>query len=81
LQHLRGGFDLDADEAWAGERVKGIEVGGVEDDVVAFAVAEGFADAEAVAGGGEGEGQFGNFAAAESGELSRSGQNGTDWTG
>jgi hypothetical protein len=28
----------------------------VEDDVVAFAVAEGFGDAEAVAGGGEREG-------------------------
>jgi hypothetical protein len=31
-------------------------VRGVEDDVVAFAFAEGFGDAEALAGGGQGEG-------------------------
>ncbi len=41
----------------------------VEDDVVAVAVAEGFGDAEAVAGGGECEGKFGDFAAAFGGEF------------
>ncbi len=69
VQHLRGGLHLDADQAWAGLRARGIEVGGVEDDVVAFAVAEGFGDAEAVAGGGEGEGEFGDLSAAFGGEF------------
>jgi hypothetical protein len=32
------------------------DVGGIEDDVVAVTVAEGFGDTEALAGGGEGEG-------------------------
>ena len=41
----------------------------IEDDVVAVAVAEGFGDAEAVAGGGECEGEFGDFAAAFGGEF------------
>jgi len=52
-------------------------VRGVEDDVVAFAVAEGFGDAEAVAGGGEGEGEFGNLAAAFGGEFALEGSLGT----
>ncbi len=70
--HLGGGFDLDADEAGT---EAGVEVGGeraevgrvaamaVEDEVVAFAVAVGAGDAEAVAGGGESEGEFGNLSA------------------
>ncbi len=41
----------------------------IEDDVVAVAVAEGFGDAEAAAGGGECEGEFGDFAAAFGGEF------------
>jgi len=71
--HLSGRFDLDADEAGTGEWAGGIEVGGVEDDVVAFAVAEGFGDAEAVAGGGEGEGEFGDLATAFGGEFALEG--------
>ena len=41
----------------------------IEDDVVAVAVAEGFGDTEAVAGGGQGEGEFGDLAAAFGGEF------------
>jgi len=52
VRHLCGGLDLDADEARAGLWVGGIEVRGVEDDVVAFAVTEGFGDGEATTGGG-----------------------------
>ncbi len=73
LEKMRGGLDLDADEAGTGEGAGGNEVGGVEDDVVAFAVAEGFGDAEAVAGGGEGEGEFGDLAAALGGEFTLEG--------
>ena len=73
LEKMRGGLDLDADEAGTGEGVGGTEVGGVEDDVVAFAVAEGFGDAEAVAGGGEGEGEFRDLAAAFGGEFALEG--------
>ncbi len=40
------------------------EVAGVEDEVVAFAVAVGFGDAEAKAGGDEEEDEFGELAAA-----------------
>jgi hypothetical protein len=40
------------------------EIAGVEDDVVAFAVAEGASYAEAEAGGFEDEGEFGEFSAA-----------------
>lgn len=85
VEQLGGGFDLDADEAGARAVEKqvprlgslspgfggdnGCEMGGVEDDVVAFAVAEGLGDAEAVAGGGEGEGEFGDFSAAFGGEF------------
>jgi hypothetical protein len=69
FEHLRGGFNLDADETRAKLRVGGIEVRGVEDDVVAFAVAVGASDAEAVAGGGESEGEFGDLSAAFSGEF------------
>ena len=94
--HLGGGFDLDADQARA---EAGVEVGGeraevgrvaamaVEDDVVAFAVAEGFGDAEAVAGGGEGEGEFGDLAAAFGGEFALEGSErlgslwGAGWSG
>jgi hypothetical protein len=87
VEQLGGGFDLDADEAGAGAIERqgaplrslwlriggddGWEMGGVEDDVVAFAVAEGLGDAEAVAGGGEGKGEFGDFSAAFGGESSR----------
>lgn len=84
VEQLGGGFDLDADEARAGAierqgpRLRslsllggddGWEMGGVEDDVVAFAIAEGLGDAEAVAGGGEGEGELGDFSAAFGGEF------------
>jgi len=68
-EDLRGGLDLNADQGGTGGWVGGMEVGGVEDDVVAFAVAEGFGDAEAVAGGGEGEGEFGDLSAAFGGEF------------
>jgi hypothetical protein len=39
------------------------DVAGVEDEVVAFAVAVGFGDAEAEAGGDEEEDEFGELAA------------------
>jgi len=89
---LSGGLNLDADEAGAGVGVgrgggRGGQVGGVEDDVVAFAVAEGFGDAEAVAGGGEGEGEFGDLAAAFGGEFAPEGSErlgslwGAGWSG
>jgi hypothetical protein len=47
----------------------GTEVAGVEDYVVAFAVAEGAGDAEAEVGGFEGEGEFGEFSATLGGEF------------
>ena len=45
-------------------RYDGWDVGGIEDEVVTLAVAVGAGDAEAVAGGSEGEGEFGNLSAA-----------------
>jgi hypothetical protein len=42
---------------------------GVEDEVVAFAVAVGLGDGEAEAGGFESEGEFGEFSAALGGEF------------
>jgi len=64
-EEMRGRFDLDADQAWAGSGVEEGAVGiglekmvtvAVEDYVVTFAVAEGVGDSEAEAGGFEGEG-------------------------
>jgi hypothetical protein len=46
---------------------------GIEDDVVAFAVAEGFGDTEAVAGGGESESEFRNLSAALGSEFALEG--------
>ena len=37
------------------------DVGGIEDQVVAFAIAVGAGDSEVAAGGGQGEDQFGDF--------------------
>ena len=48
-------------------------MGGIEDDVVAFAVAVGTGDAKAVTGGGEGEGEFGNLSATLGGEFALEG--------
>jgi len=47
----------------------GIRGAGIEDDVVTFAVAVGLGDAEAEAGGFEGEGEFGEFSATLGGEF------------
>ena len=57
-EKMGGRFDLDADQAGAGVRIeaRGIVFRAIEDDVVAFAVAVGAGNDEALAGGGEGEG-------------------------
>jgi len=52
----------------------GGEVAGVDDGIVAFAVAEGPGDSEAEAGGFEGEGEFGEFSAALGVELALAGR-------
>jgi hypothetical protein len=57
---------------------QGIEFKGIEDDVVTFAIAEGFGDAKAVAGGGESEGEFGNLSAALGGEFALEGSLGAE---
>jgi len=53
VEQSAGGLDLDARES----------LSGVDDEVVAFAVAVGFGDSEAEAGGFEDECQFGEFSA------------------
>jgi hypothetical protein len=63
VEKSSGRFDLDAEEAACG----------VEDEVVAFAVAVGLGDAEAHGGGFVGEGEFGEFAAALGGEFALAG--------
>jgi hypothetical protein len=50
-----------------------MQVVGVEDVVVAFAVAVGPGDAETQAGGFQGEGQFGELSATLGGELAGAG--------
>ena len=55
--------------AFGWRRAEAPWVAGVEDGVVALAVAEGAGDAEAEAGGFEDEGEFGEFSAALGGEL------------
>ena len=54
---------------------------GVEDEVVAFAVSPGTGDAEAEAGGLEGEGEFGKFSAAFGGEFALEGRVGREEMG
>jgi len=58
-EHGGGGFDLDAQEA----------ASGVEDEVVAFAVAVGLGDVESQRRGFEDEGEFGKFSATLGGLL------------
>ena len=70
LTVLRGLQDRAGGVAAAG----GSEFAGVEDDVVAFTVAERLGDTETEAGGFEGEGQFGKFSAAFGGELAMAGR-------
>ena len=53
VEQSAGGLDLDAGES----------LSGVDDEVVTFAVAVGFGDCEAEAGGFEDECQFGEFSA------------------
>jgi hypothetical protein len=48
----------------AGDEIAGVQIAGVEDDVVAFAVAVGAGDAETEVRGFEDESEFGEFSAA-----------------
>jgi len=68
LRLLRAGFPVPSFSLRSGRDGRW-DVRRVEDDVVAFAVAVGAGDAEAVACGGKGEGEFGNFSAAFGGEF------------
>jgi hypothetical protein len=72
-----GGFlTLRCTEDGAGclARAAGREFAGVEDDIVAFTVAEGLGDAESEAGGFQGEGEFGKFSATLGGEFAMTGR-------
>jgi hypothetical protein len=57
----------------AGDEIAGVQIAGVEDDVVAFAVAAGAGDAETEVRGFEDESEFGEFSAAFSGEFALAG--------
>jgi hypothetical protein len=78
VAELGGTFDLDAPE-WRGRIGRAriglpAKVAGVDNDVVAFAVAVGLADSEAEFVGLEGEGDFGEFSKALGGEFSLAGR-------
>ena len=73
IEELGGAFDLDA-----GEFGHGVGLMGVDDEIVAFAVAVGFGDGEAEGGGFEGEGEFGEFSAALGGEFAVKGRGGVE---
>jgi hypothetical protein len=74
FEELGGAFDLYAPE----QRSKAdfVEVAGVEDYVVTFAVSVGLGDAEAEVVGLEGEGEFGEFSAALGDEFAVEGLGG-----
>jgi hypothetical protein len=55
-----------------------MEVAGVEDEVVAFAVSVGLGDGEAEADGFEDEGEFGELSATFSGEVVAGGDGGEE---
>jgi hypothetical protein len=57
----------------AGDEIAGVQIAGVEDDVVAFAVAVGAGDAETEVRGFEDESEFGEFSAALGGEFALAG--------